>query len=170
VVGDNMPNIQLSQLSTYLMPIIKDCLYEVAEKANDRLRYHMDEEVYIGRNNYYANGTGQPTYELRESITTGDVTSSGNTAQVEVFHDKNKMQFSPDDFIHGSRYWKNGVTDIRDILPQIINDGLSGDLFGEGWWQEPRPYFSDTLIELQQQGLIKKWFIEALKKRGISAY
>lgn len=162
-----MPNIQLSQLNNYLMPILRECLQEVADKVNDRLRYHVDGDVYINRNNYYANGTGEPTYDLRESITTDEIKQSANEVFTKVYHDKEKMRFQPDDFIHGSRYWKDGITDIREILPQIINDGLSGSLFGEGWWQEPRPYFSDTLQELQSQGLIKRWFKESLNKRGV---
>lgn len=160
-----MPNIQLSQLNNYLMPILRECLQEVADKVNDRLRYHVDGDVYINRNNYYANGTGEPTYDLRESITTDEIKQSGNEVFTKVYHDKEKMRLDVDSFIHGSKYWDK--TDVRDILPQIINDGLSGDLFGEGWWQEERPYFTNTLKELESQGLIKKWFREALNKRGI---
>jgi hypothetical protein len=164
-----MPTIQLSQLNNYLTKILRDCLQEVADKVNDKLRYHVDEEVYINRNNYYADGSGEPTYDLRESITTDEIKQSGNELSTKVFHDKDKMRFQPDDFIHGSRYWKDGVTDIREILPKIINDGLSGDLFGSGWWQEERPYFTNTINELQSQGLIKRWFKEALAKRGIKS-
>lgn len=162
-----MPIIPPSQLEKYLVKILKECLQEVADKVNYRLRYHVDSDVYIERNNYYANGTGQPTYELRESITTDKITQSGNELSTKVFHDKEKMSLSPDDFIHGSRYWKDGVTDIREILPKIIDQGLSGGLFGEGFWTEERPYFTNTLKELESQGLIKKWFKEALNKRGI---
>ncbi len=164
-----MPNFNLGDkaLTDYLLKIIKECLKEVADKVNDKLRSHVDSDVYINRNNYYANGSGQPTYDLRESITTDEISQSGNEVSTKVFHDKNKMAFDPDNFIHGSRYWKSGTTDIRDILPKIINDGLSGDLFGNGWWQDERPYFTNTLNELKSQGLIKKWFKEALNKRGI---
>ena len=55
------------------------------------------------------------------------------------------------------------------MVPKIINDGLSGNLFGKNkWWQKERPYFSNTLKELESQGLIRKWFKEGLKKRGIN--
>lgn len=162
-----MPIIKLSNLSNYLMPILQDCLKEVADRVNDRLRANVDEYVYINSNNYYAMGSGEPTYDLRESITTDEISKSGNELSTKVYHDKSKMRFQPDDFIHGSRYWENGTTDIREILPLIINDGLSGNLFGDGWWTEERPYFSITLKELQSQGLIKKWFKEALQKRGL---
>lgn len=159
------------QLEKILIPIIKECLEEIGNKANEVLREHIDKDVYqAGRQtNYYAYGTSQPTFTLRDSITTSKVKTNGNLSEISIYHDKNKMDFDPDNFIHGSRYWKDGVTDIRDILPMIINDGLSGNLFGEGWWQNPRPYWSNALIELQQQGKIREWFIQALKKRGINA-
>lgn len=156
-----------SELFKGLLDILYDVVIEVGDKINDKLRYHIDEEVYINQNNYYANGTGQPTYELRESVTTSEPKKTGNSVSVKIFHDKNKMSFAPDDFIHGSRYWKDGLTDIRELLPLIIDQGLSGNLFGEGWWTEPRPYFSNTLEELKNNGLLKKWFREALVKRGL---
>lgn len=166
-----MPEFKtVSQLNNYLIKtVFPSVLQYVADKVNQLLREHVDSDVYqAGRKtNYYAYGTTQPTFELRDSISNSDVKVSKDSAEIKVFHDKNKMSLDPDNFIHGSRYWKDGVTDIRDILPKIINDGLSGNLFGSGWWQNERPYFSNTLEELESQGLIKKWFKEGLSKFGI---
>jgi hypothetical protein len=160
-----------SGITKILMPIIKDALAEVGDKVNELMQNRVDVDVYMAgrQTNYYANGTMQPTFGLRDSITTSQVKSSGNTAEVTVYHDSDKMQFDPDSFIHGSRYWKDGTTDIRDILPEIVAFGLSGDLFGSGWWQDERPYYQNTLKELKEQGKLRQWFIEALKKRGINA-
>ncbi len=156
-------------MNKYVEQQMYGVLGEVALKASEKLIAHLDSEVYINRNTSYAYGTGQPTYDLRNSVTASQVEKVGGELQSKVFHDKEKMSFSPDDFVHGSRYWKDGVTDIRELLPKIINDGLSGDLFGQNqWWQEERPYFSNTLKELESKGLIKKWFKEAMIKRGFN--
>ena len=158
-----------NDLNNTLMSILMSVLQEVAGKINDKLKARIDEDVYINRNNYYLNGTGTPSYEFRESVTTDEMVKGKNEVQIRIFHDKEKMSFKPDDFMHGSRYWKDGTADIREWLPKIINDGLSGDLFGENkWWQKERPYFSNTLKELESQGLIRKWFKEGLKKRGVN--
>jgi hypothetical protein len=157
------------EITKLLIPIIKDCVQEVGDKVNELLREHVDKDVYQAgyQANYYANGTMQPTFGLRDSITTSTLKISGNEVTTEIYHDSDKMELDPDNFIHGSRYWKHGTTDIRDILPEIVAFGLSGDLFGSGWWQNPRPYFQNTLQELKEQGKLRQWFIEALKKRGI---
>jgi hypothetical protein len=157
-----------NQLENVLMNIVKSSLAEVGEKINDKLRSHVESDVYINSNTSYAYGTGQPTYDLRESITTSEVKTTGNTAEVEVFHDKEKMKFDPDNFVHSSRYWKDGTTDIREILPIIIDMGLGGSFFGDGWWTDERPYFRNTVKELHQGGLLNKWMKDALRKRGLS--
>ena len=89
-------------------------LQEVADKINDKLKARIDEDVYINRNNYYLNGTGTPRYEFRESVTTDKMVKGKNEVQTRIFHDKEKMSFEPDDFMHGSRYWKDGAADIRE--------------------------------------------------------
>jgi hypothetical protein len=162
-----MPIIPYSQLQDYLLKCIKKALDEVGEKVNELLREHIDEDVYRAgyQTNYYAYGTTQPTFDLRESVTTSNVKVSGNQAEVFIYHDKNKMRLDPDNFVHGSNYWRN--RDIRDILPEIIEYGLSGDLFGKGWWQDPRPYVQNTIDELKSQGKLKQWFKEALEKQGL---
>lgn len=154
------------ELDDILIKILKDVIQEVAEKINDKLRSRIDEDVYVNRNSYYHDKSRQPTYQFRESVTTDEVKVDGKEVSTKVYHDANKMELNVDTFLHGSRYWEHGE-DVRELLPKIINDGLSGNLFGANqWWQEPRPYWTNTIKELESQGLIKKWFKEAMRKRG----
>ena len=166
-----MPQFRtLQEYNKYLLTKVFPAVLEyVADKANELLREHVDSDVYQagGKTNYYAYGSTQPTFELRDSISNSEVSVNGNSAEIKVFHDKDKMRFDPDNFVHGSNYWKDGVSDIRELLPRIINDGLSGDLFGSGWWQKERPYFTKTIEEIQSKGLMRKWFQEGLAKQGI---
>lgn len=159
----------LNELNKVLINIVKEVVDEVGEKVNQLMKEHVDSDVYRKgfRTNSYAYGTSQPTYGLRDSITTTNSNINGNEVSTKIYHDKNKMIFDPDNFVHGSRYWKDGTTDIRDILPEIVTFGLSGDLFGSGWWQDERPYYQNTLKDLKDKGLLRKWFIEGLKAKGI---
>jgi len=156
-----------NQLEQILMKIIKEVIEEVGYKVNELMRENIDKYVYQAGSqaNYYADGTGQPTFELRDSIRSSKAKVSGNSAEVNVYHDSDFMTVEPDDFVHGSNYWK--TYDIRDLLPEIINYGLSGDFFGSGWWQKPRPYYDKTLEDLRDKGQLRQWFIEGLKKRGL---
>ncbi len=159
-------------IKTYeeLNKIILDAMYEVIEYVAKRIHSllisHIDEDVYINQNNYYARGTKMPTYEFRESWDIDEVEKAKDTVQSSIYHNPQKMSFSPEDFVHGSELWH--TNDIRELLPLIIEKGLSGNLFGAGWWQEPRPFFANTLEELNNKGLIKKWFKEGMDKYGLS--
>lgn len=157
-----------SQLNSFLIDAVSEALKEVGDRVNQLLREHVDTDVYKAgsRTNYYARGTTQPTYGLRDSITTSDVRTGKGSAEVEVFHDSQKMELDSQNFVHGSNYWKGG-NDIRDILPLIIDMGLSGDLFGSGWWQDERPYFRNAVKELKDSGMLENWFKQALKRQGI---
>jgi hypothetical protein len=157
----------MAELNGYLIIIMQDVIEEVLEKINEKLKEHVQTDVYdMGDNVKYAAGFGSPTGDLKESVTSSDVKVNGNSVSGEVYHDTNTMSLSIDNFIHGSKYWD--TTDMREYLPDIIENGLSGTLFESGaWYQEPRPYFSNTLKELESSGLIKQWFKSALQSRGM---
>jgi hypothetical protein len=76
------------------------------------------------------------------------------------------MEFNPepDHYLHGSYHYT--PNDVREMLPYLIDQGKTGGLFGPKWENLTRPYMTNTRDELRA-GLLKKWMIEALKKRGI---
>jgi len=154
-----------SQLETVLLQIICDCINEVAEKANKLLREHVDTDVYGAvTRTYYYDGSASPTGQLRESITTKKAIIKGNQVEAEIYHDSDKMEYDPDTYLHGSRYYS--PNDVRDMLPYFIDQGKTGSLFGPAWEAIKRPYITNTKTELSD-GLLDRWMIEALKKRGI---
>ena len=157
----------MAELNGYLIAIMQDCLEEVLEKINSKLKEHIQTDVYdVGDNAVYAGGSGSPTGDFKESVTSSDVKVNGNSVSGEVYHDSEKMSLDIDKFIHGSKYWDKA--DMREHLQEIIEYGLSGSLFETGaWYQEPRPYFANTLKELESSGLIRQWFRSALKSRGL---
>jgi hypothetical protein len=164
-----MPIIPISQLEQYLLKVIADCMNEVGQKVQELFKKHVQTDVYdvgsyLGRNNYY-DGAGEPTGQLMESVINTKPVVSGNQVTTEIKHDSDLMNVNPNTFLHGSNYWN--PNDVRDMLPYLINEGKTGGLFGAVWEGLKRPYITNTYEELVSKDLVKKWMIEALKKRGI---
>jgi len=149
-------------LDRALKPLLKDVVNAVAKRVEDKIIANIDEYVYIGRNEYYYDGSAMPTYEFRESWKSDGAKSIPNGFEAEIYSHYDMMRLDKDTFLHGS-YWG----DVRKYLPEIIEEGLSGKLFGEGFWREKRPFFSKTIEQLESQGLIQKWYIEEFRKRGL---
>ena len=152
-------------LEVVLQQILVDVLNEVGELVENRMRYYIDEDVYLGHNRFYADGTGQPTYEFRKSVTrdTAKVVRNGEV-RVKVYHDTKVMKSDPENFIHGSKYWS--PNDISTYLPEILAFNKNGRLFGANEIERDN-YWYDTLDSLQKGGELRKWLMTALRKRGI---
>ena len=157
-------------IEKYLLKVLADCMNEVGGKVDDLLKEHVQKDVYdvgtsLGRD-YYHNGSSSPTGQLRDSVTHSKPTTSGNEVSTEVHHDSSQMDYNPDTYLHGSNYWS--PNDVRDMLPYLIDSGNTGGLFGSVWEGLRRPYFTNTYNELVSKDLVKKWMMEALKKRGLN--
>lgn len=167
-----MAKMQVSswgQLENYLLQIIADCMNDVGEKVNKLLKEHVQTDVYdVGtqlNRNYYHDEDVEPTGQLRDSIVNSKPSVDGKKVQTEIYHDSNLMEYDAETYLHGSNYWS--PNDVRDMLPYLINEGKTGGLFGSVWEKLKRPYMSNTYDELVSKDLVRKWMIEALKKRGL---
>ena len=153
-----------SQIEPILLKILMDAISEVGDRANKLLREHVVSDVYnigdsMGIESYKRTG------DLESSVTTSNVKVYGNELEVQVFHDPDKMEYDPENFIHGSRYFE--PNDVREMLPYLIDQGKTGGMFGNKWKDLMRPYMSNTIAELKDNTL-EKWMVEALAKRGVS--
>jgi hypothetical protein len=86
---------------------------------------------------------------------------------VEAIIDQNPISMvnDPENYIHGSNEWI--MSDIREILTDIIIEGSSGPRFGEtGFWREPRDFWQ-PFIELIDNGTCDKYIQLEARKRGI---
>lgn len=159
---------RLSQIDTVVMRIIADCMNEVAERAVKLLQKHVVKDVYtVGDRKdraYYYKGDAKPTYQLHDSVVHSKAEIKGLEVESKVFHDKDKMEFDPGTYLHGSNYFS--PNDVREMLPYIIDQGKSGGMFGDKWKNLMRPYMSNTRADLDD-GLVADWMTEALNKRGI---
>lgn len=153
----------MNDLNKYINTILVDTVRAVGKKAMNHLKDNIQKYIYD-----YGDGkrtTYDPTNQFLNTPT-HVVSTNGNTAQVEIYSDTNRMGFDADRYIHGSNNWI--VNDIRQWLPEILNENRSGNLFGSNtWFQNREPYFDITVKELIDDGLALKWLKEELKARGL---
>lgn len=103
------------------------------------------------------------TFEFLESWETS-TKKTDKGAVGELRQNSSFMSYNPENFQHGSYYTSYG--DVSDQLAGIIYGGLSGQLFGEGFWTSPRDAWSPLINELKG-GKLKEWFIEGMQRQGI---
>lgn len=138
---------------------LKDTGDEVAEIV----KKEVDNAVY---NSYTPEDTSEGykrTGELRESIESGDVESSGDVANIEIKHNTSKIgSYSPNQ--HMSMV--DGKSSAKSV-PEIVHDGKSGKIFGEGAWTQKRPYMDNAKQEVKK-GKYKDSMKKNLKKQGFT--
>src|SRR5665647_2793381 len=134
----------LSQLGKYLQKVVRDSMEDVGVAVEDKVREKIEEVVY--------NNPAQPneyirTHELATSLIHTQPKQTGNEITVEVKHE--------DDLIgHYAPNQHMSVVDGSELsvesLAEIVNYGLAGDIFGQGYWTESRScllYTSDAADE-----------------------
>lgn len=159
----------IEQINKYIMDCLIDVVRIVGKKAANHLKNNIQKYIYDygdGKRDFYYNGDADPTYEFLNTPTS-DVKKSSNSVEVSIYSDTNRMSFNADTYKHGSNNWI--VNDIRQWLPEILNDNLSGDIFGANqWWHHRQRYFDITCKELIDSGLALQWIKEELKKKGLN--
>lgn len=165
-----MPNMIMNdqELTAIVVLDMTDIINEVAEELLKKLTWNgglIDTIVY---------GAGYPSVYQRQGANGGllgafdktDAVVRGTTITAEVGEHPDRMTFDPENFIHGSFYWQEGLTDIRRLLTDIITKGLSGPLFGEGYWRSSRDFWQ-PLLDMLEDGTIDSMIESGFAKRGI---
>jgi hypothetical protein len=157
------------QLTAIVVLDMTDIINEVADQLLKKLK---DSGGFIETIVY---GAGSPSWYPRQKESGGllgaydktDATVAGTTITAEVGEHPERMTFDPENFIHGSYYWKDGTTDIRKILSDIITEGTSGPLFGDtGFWMSPRDFWQ-PLLDMLESGEVDTMIESAFTKRKI---
>lgn len=145
------------QLEVALQKARDRALKGAGEKAVEVVKDRVDKDVY---------GTGSPTvyertYQLRESLVADDFKSSGNTAEITIKHDTSQIHSTAPNQHYSV---VDGSSSVESIA-EIVHDGKSGRVFGEGYWTKPRPYM-DNAKEIMKDGKYRDFMVEELKKLG----
>lgn len=147
-------------LEKALMKARDKALEGTGGRAKELVKDRIDKDVYsVASPSVY-----KRTYELRESIQPSKVKSNGDTAELEIGHDTSLIgSYSPN-----QHYSVVDGSSSVDYIAEIVHDGKSGKIFGEGFWTKKRPYM-DNAKEEMKDGKYKKFMVEELKRQGLNA-
>lgn len=141
--------------------------YKVVDYLIDRVwRENRDvvrQVVYeAGKPNWY-----ERTNQFKESWNTRNSTQKhhGNLVEKEFYYDWEKMAVDREKAQHGSPPYVDNYQDVRPYLADIIYQGLSGDLFGDGYWRKARDAWKH-LVEAVGKKKVHKWIKEAFDMYG----
>lgn len=143
---------------------------ELTLKASNALDIAMDKLLEVLKDNIerIVYGAGTPefysrSFEFLKSWETSRSIIKGNLVTSELFQNVLDMTFDADNFFHGSNYYKQN--DITAFLSNIIFEGLSGPMFGDGFWTHARDAWTPTMA-LLYDGTFLRWFEDAMAMQG----
>lgn len=147
-----------SALLKELQRVRDKALQGTGEKTKQLVKDRIDEDVYsVATPDVY-----ERTYELRESVQPSKVESKGNVAEVEIGHDTNLIgSYSPN-----QHYSVVDGSSSVDYIANIVNNGESGKIYGEGYWTKKRPYMDNAQKEMED-GKYREFMEEEINKLGI---
>lgn len=150
-----------TQMNSVLNNIVRDVAKAVADKLLETNRQEIEDVVYNVYKPTYYGRTGQ-----FEDAWKTDIKSTANTHEATLDYKplETGMLFDPDNFIHGSNY--GSPNDVREALAEILYEGISGGLFGDGAFTDPRNAY-DALIKKCNKSL-DRWIKDELKKHGLT--
>lgn len=98
-----------------------------------------------------------------------DLRSGHKSAALFGFLHPEDMTEDEETATHSSPEWAK-IGDIRPYLAEIIYEGKSGPLFGQGHWTKPRNAFEELLKRIGGRDKIIAWFKTGLRKQGITRF
>lgn len=147
------------ELEKMLMPSLEKAIDYVVQKIWNDNRELIRQIVYEGYEPEVYDRTG----EFQNAWDT-DVKRKGNFVQGIMKYNPKELTVDYSKWQHGSDYLKQPMT---TYLAEVIYQGLSGKLFGDGPWTKKR----DVWAALNKQiGIrkIKQYFEEGMRQNGLS--
>lgn len=143
-------------------PILDDVIQELADKILDILWDFIKKDVY---DSYVEPSVYSRTYDFLNSWI-NEIERKGRRKEViaKIFNSPKLMSLDWENYVHGSPE----SHDFRQHLAEAIEEGLGGNYwFPHNAAYEERPFFSDTIKYLEQNGYLFKLFEQAMAKRGL---
>ena len=144
------------------MPKIQNAVEYVLNQIYEMNRYEIDRVVYAA----YNPSEYERTYQFRDDAWSYETPKiSGIHVKGEFKYDPSGMEYDSGLSQHGS---PTGVSpgDAREYLAEIIYEGISGYLFGEGPWMKKRDAWSAVIKALRKKEL-RLWMQRGLENEGL---
>ena len=146
------------ELENMLMPALEKAIDYVVQKIWNDNRELIRTIVYES----YQPEEYERTGEFKEAWDT-DVKRLGNFVRGEMKYDPRELTVNYNKWQHGSAYLQQPMT---TYLAEVIYQGLSGNLFGEGPWTKKRDVWAALNREIGIRK-IKQYFEEGMRRNGL---
>lgn len=146
------------EVEQMLMPALEKAIDYVVQKIWNDNRELIRTIVYES----YRPEEYERTGEFKEAWDT-DVKRLGNFVRGEMKYVPRELTVNYNKWQHGSAYLQQPMT---TYLAEVIYQGLSGDLFGEGPWTKKRDVWAALNREVGIRK-IKQYFEEGMRRSGI---
>lgn len=141
------------------MPKVRKAMEYVADKILAENEKDVMESFY----NRYQPTEYDRSYQFVNAWDFDDIQMTDRTASMEFGISPDKMEYDPDDYLHGS--YASG--DAREYLVDILYDGVWGGLFGDGPWRRKSRAF-DILVNKLDKDKFDRWMKTGMKRAGLS--
>lgn len=156
-----------TQMNGVLNNIVRDVAKAVADKLLETNRQEIEDVVYSYRPQWYKRSNENQSF--KEAWKT-EVKTATNTHTAELNYEPSTMaMYDPSADYSDSDFWRHGNKysgDVREALAEILYEGISGGLFGDGAFSDPRNAY-DALIKKCNKSL-DKWIKDELRKHGLT--
>ena len=151
----------LELFTTDIYVAIENAIDIIVDKIIRVMQDKIDaQKIGIASNNEVYNPTGQ----FRQSWIPMVKQRLGLIVEGGMKYEPNMMTSSPNIFQHGSNIPTEN--DSREYLDDILFEGNSSNLWGGGWWTNPRDAWSE--MEKYVDANIDRWFDDAMSLQGYS--
>lgn len=143
-------------LRSAALKALKTAVSDIMKKIEETNRDMIQKYVYTaGSPSYYSR-----TMDFLSAWTTEEGGGGGDVSAI-FRYDEGKIGVNTEMFTHGSPEWGSAASYMADIIYQ----GQSGPLFGDGYWRAARDAWEPlvTMIESQLDG----WFSSAARGAGL---
>lgn len=148
----------IDELMAFLEKEVNDSMKDVGKAVQKVVKDHVDLDVYA---------VAQPAkYERTEQLR-DSVTYTVDGTDVLIHHDDSMIESIPDNQ-HHSVVEGYEPQDSSEYVANIVEEGSSGHIFGEGYWTEPRPFWKNAEDEVESTGLDAKILKDSLKTKGFN--
>lgn len=147
------------ELEALIMPKLKNTIDYVIQKIWNDNREIIRQIIYES----YQPKEYERTGEFKEAWDT-DTKQLGNFIQGKLEYVPKDLTVNYEEWQHGSKYLQEPMT---TYLAEIIYQGLSGDIFGQGPWTKKRDAWK-ILNEKIGVRKIKEYFEEGMRRNGLN--
>ena len=160
-------------------------LFEENEDLIEKYVYGAYPELYYDRTKQFLDAWN---YKVKKTSSHHMTSSISSRVYAEFYYDPNVMDYVPDKAQHGTpsgramdSVWGSDTNmwawtavqsawgDAREYLADIIYQGKSGPLFGDGPWRNKRDAWT-PLINKLDRGKIFTWFEEGMNNQHLKVY